>query len=569
MNLDFLRYDTIGYGTYMDGPYGKRLVTYADYTASGKPIGFLENYYLKLGETYANTHTEVDYTGRITTKLYQEAKDKIRQHVGANKNYCVLPIGTGATAAIEKLTKILGIYKTPEYWRQRKDFFAHYSFDLQSKNAITKYEAAFQAMRPVVFISSYEHHSNEIQWREGHAEVIKIGLNDEGLFDLEALKRKISDPKYKNRMKIGSFSAASNVTGVKSPVYEIAQIMHENGGYVFFDFAASAPYVEINMTKDSLIYFDGIYLSMHKFIGGTSASGILVLNKAVYKNGNAPCSTGGGTVKYVTNQDHRYLNNIEERETAGTPGIMQVIRAAMAFDLKETIGVPNIEKMEQSFITEALSRLTKNKNIEILGNLSPINRVGILSFNVRHKEGYLHHKFVSALLNDLFGIQCRAGCACAGPYGICLLNIDDQQVEGFKEALDADVNILKPGWVRVNFHYTLDQETFDYILSAINFVANYGHLFLAEYNLQCVKGSWQHRDFSLPENEELSLLDALLLQRKKLKLKRKNFKKQYQKYLDFAHKKSEALSQNHEKAVLFGTDYNPVLAWFYHQPAPL
>lgn len=538
MNFDDLRYDTIGYGCFMEGPYGKRLITYADYTASGKPVGFLENYFLKLGETYANTHTDDDFTGRYTTQLYLDAKEKIRKCVGANEKYCVFTVGTGATGAIDKIIKILGIYKTPEYFRKRNAYIEmSEKKNTDKKGFIISYENKFEQERPVVFISSYEHHSNEIQWREGYVEIVKIGLDQNGIFDLQSLKRKVNDAKYRNRIKIGSFSAASNVTGLKSPVYEIAKIMHQSGGYVFFDYAASAPYVEINMTKDEKSFFDGIYVSLHKFIGGTGATGVLILNRDLYNGHNVPCSTGGGTVKYVTNDDVEYLTDYEKREDAGTSGIMQVIRGAMALELKKLVGVNDIEKIEKDYVNKAMNELKTENNIEILGNKNPDKRLAILSFNVKYENGYLHHAFVSTLLNDLFGIQSRSGCLCAGPYMINLLDINKEDVNRYTEAIDSGFEIMKPGTSRVNFHYTLDKQTFYYIISAIKFVANYGYLFLKEYKMNCEKGTWIHKSMSSCDTVKLDIQNALSLERKKIKKRKKNYKSYYKKYMRYANKK--------------------------------
>lgn len=567
MSLDYLRYETIGYGSFMNGPYGKRIITYADYTASGKNLKFLENYYLKLNEIYANTHTEDDFTGKSITELYRDAIHKIKKSVGANSNYSVFSTGTGATGAIDKLTKILGVYKTPEYWRKRNEYIEKAGFSEGEKAIIRNFEENFNAKRPVVFISAYEHHSNEIQWKEGYAEVVKIGLDNDGLFDLDSLKKHVSNPKYKDRMKIGSFSAASNVTGIKSPVYEIAKIMHKNGGFVFFDYASCAPYVEINMTKDHESYFDGIYLSMHKFLGGPGSTGILVLNNELYNSSNAPCTVGGGTVKYVTDDDHEYLSQLEDRENAGTPGIMQVIRAAMAFELKDVIGVNNIEYTESMYIKKAFEELGKVGNIEILGNNDPNKRISIMSFNIKYKDGYLHHGFVSTLLNDLFGIQSRAGCSCAGPYGVKLLNIDKDRVEKFKEVIRAEINSMKPGWTRVNFHYTLDMATFDYIISAIKFIAEYGHEFLGEYSINCIEGSWKHKDTEWSEPAKLSILDALVLKKNNLKINKKSYKRYYKRYLGYAYKKRNMIKTNNEKHSLYGKADLPDIAWFYHVEA--
>lgn len=562
MNLNDLRNNILGYGHYFEGPFGKRLITYADYTASGKAVSFLETYFLELNKTYANTHTEDDFTGRYTTHIYHDAKNKIRYHVGADENYCVFPTGTGATGAIEKLTKILGIYQTPEYRCHRAHFLN--TLTAEEKQVLKSIDEKWHQERPLVFISAFEHHSNEIQWREGYAEVIKIGLTADGLFDLDELIEKVSLPEYRNRKKIGSFSAASNITGIKLPIYDIARVMHQVNGIVFFDFAACGPYVKIDMIKDEQAYFDGIYLSMHKFLGGPGSSGLLILNKAIYNKKISPCSTGGGTVQYVTHNDHRYLLNYEDREAAGTPGIFQVIRAAMAFELKNAIGIETIEKIEQQYITQAINRLSQEDSLQILGNTDPHNRLAILSFNITYKNGYLHHGFISTLLNDLFGIQSRAGCACAGPYGICLLNIDNNRVERFKEALHAGVNALKPGWTRVNFHYTLDQETFDYIIEAIIFVARFGHFFLKEYLMNPSKGTWTHKDtINVPHT--LQSIESLIQSKKTEPVKIDNIKSIYQNYLTTAQTKLNIRIQETCSLTLYDNHNFSDLAWFYHE----
>ncbi|OEH84560.1 hypothetical protein BHU72_08615 [Desulfuribacillus stibiiarsenatis] len=564
MDIDFFRYETLGYGSFMIGPFGKRLITYADYTASGKCLRFLENYYWNISESYANTHTEDDYTGKYTTELYNDAINKIRKLVRAGTNYSIIATGTGATGAIDKLSKILGIYKTPEYWRRRSDFFEKPNLSAKEKAIVQAFDKKFDANRPVVFISAYEHHSNELQWREGHAEVVKIGLDTNGLFDLNALKKHVSNPLYKHRMKIGSFSAASNVTGIKSPMYEIARIMHQYGGYVFFDFAASGPYVEIHMTKDNNCYFDGIYLSMHKFLGGPNSSGILIINNAIYNNQNSPTTAGGGTVRFVTNYDQEYLDDLERRETAGTPGIMQGIRAAMALELKHQIGEGKIEDIESVYIKKAFAELSKFDNIVILGNQNPINRIAIMSFLIRYKNGFLHHGFVSKLLSDLFGIQSRAGCDCAGPYGAKLLNLSYKKLERIREAIHLGHGAMKPGWTRVNFHYTLDQATFDYMIAAIQFVAVYGHQFLQEYLLNPTTGCWTHRNETTRKPVTLSFLDAIRLKRGSLKTKRKNYARQYRKYLLQAQKIKNKLPYTEDQVTLFGQQLFPDIAWFYY-----
>jgi selenocysteine lyase/cysteine desulfurase len=490
-----LRKETLGYTYSFNTPFGKRYMTYADYIASGRNLRFFERFLLHIQESYANTHTEDDITGKSTTKLLHEAEARIKAAVNGDESTCIISTGTGATGAIHKLQEILGI-SMPPHTRDR--------INSSLGDKANQFWQDLKKQQPVVFVSAYEHHSNEVTWRESLCEVVEIGLTDEGLFDLDELKTKLDLPEYKNRLKIGSFSAASNVTGIKSPVYDMARIMHAAGGIVCFDYAASAPYVEINMNKDKHSYYDALFISPHKFLGGPGANGILLFRKELYRSDLAPTCGGGGTVDYVSPTGHDFVNNIEEREKAGTPGTLQLIKAALAFDLKKEIGIDQLEKQEHQFISRAMKQLGAHKNIEILGNQDPEKRISIMSFNIRQGEKYLHPKFVTRLLNDLFGIQSRAGCSCAGPYGHHLLNIDNNLSSAYRQQILQGCNSLKPGWVRVGFHYSLSEDDFNFICDAIQFVADYGYRFLKLYSIELATGTWTHLD----ETEESPVLPS-------------------------------------------------------------
>ena len=357
------------------------------------------------------------------------------------------------------------------------------------------YEKEINRLKPVVFIGPYEHHSNDIMWREAIAEVVAIQLNHKGYIDLKDLKNTVSDPQYKERLKIGSFSAASNITGIKSPVYEIARIMHKYGGLVCFDYAASAPYVKINMNKDSESFFDAIFISPHKFVGGPGSSGILVINERIYDRTLAPTTAGGGTVDFVSRTTVDYSEDIEVRENAGTPGVLQTIKAALVIDLKDAIGIETIASKEREYTTRALMRLSKHSNIEILGPLDPKNRLSIVSFMIKHGNKKLHPKYITKLLNDLFGIQSRAGCMCAGPYGHLLLQITEEKSQQFRKIAQQGKLGFKPGWCRVNFYYLFSEVEFQFICQSIEFIADYGHLFLKDYSFNINSGEWVHINF--------------------------------------------------------------------------
>jgi selenocysteine lyase/cysteine desulfurase len=414
-----------------------------------------------------------------TTRFREDAREIIRTAVGGDARDCVIFAGSGATGAINKLIDILNL-RLPADLDARYHLASHIPED----------------ERPVVFIGPYEHHSNELPWRESIARVITIDEDADGHINLASLEKALIENE-KSPLKIGSFSAASNVTGIGTNTLAISTLLHQHGALAFWDFAAAAPYVKMEMNPVSdgpdagLGYKDALFLSPHKFIGGPGTPGVLVVKRALLKN-RVPSIPGGGTVAYVNSVTHQYITDPVHREEGGTPAIIESIRAGLVFQLKDAVGHELIREREGSFIQRAIQSWSANDDIRILGNRQAW-RLSIVSFIVKHGQGALHHNFVVSLLNDLFGIQARGGCSCAGPYGHRLLGIDLLTSHAFECAIVSGAEGIKPGWVRVNFNYFISEQVFDFILKAVHFVAREGYKFLPHYRFDLASGQWLPR----------------------------------------------------------------------------
>jgi selenocysteine lyase/cysteine desulfurase len=472
----YVRDSVIGRDDVIDGPFGPRPVIYADYTASGRSLAFIEDYIRDIVlPLYANTHTESSGTGLQTSRFREEARRIIGECVGAGDEHAVLFCGSGATHAIAKMIGVMGL-RVPSSFDDRYDVIA----------SIPAEE------RPVVFIGPYEHHSNELPWRESIADVVTIEEDADGHVSLEHLERELQ--RYADRpLLVGSFSAASNVTGILTDVAAVSTLLHRHGALSFWDFAAAAPYVSIDMQLahgGDLAYMDAIFISPHKLIGGPGTPGVLVARRELFGN-RVPDIPGGGTVRYVNPTDHDYHPEIEHREEGGTPAIVEAIRAGLVFQLKDAVGVDTIYRHEQDFVRRAIASWEESPNLDTLGS-HDAERLSILSFVVRHGEQHLHHNFVVALLNDVFGIQARGGCSCAGPYGHRLLGIDIEQSHEFRREASRGCEGIKPGWVRLSFNYFIAEATFQYIVDAVHFIAKRGAELLPLYRFEPDDGLWCH-----------------------------------------------------------------------------
>ncbi len=485
--LERIQKGLVGNGTGITTPFGQKPLIYADYTASGRAVSFIEeNIRHRVLPYYANTHTEASYTGAQSNRLREQARQQIRASVHGSAQDKVIFTGAGATAAINKLIDLLGLRRP-----------------LTTNDGTPLADLPKDEDRPVVFVGPYEHHSNELPWRESIAEVVSIPLTAVGHIDADALETELQ--RYAHRpLRIGSFSAASNVTGLRSDVVGLTRILKSNDALACWDYAAAGPYVTIDVNrKDAAI--DAVFVSPHKFIGGPGTPGVLVVKESIVTN-TVPAMVGGGTVKFVSPTDHSYVDDIERREEGGTPAIVESIRAGAVFALKSALGDEFIEEREAEQVAEAFGYFQKRPQLRVLGPCEE-PRLPIFSLRFEHAGKDLHYGFVAALLNDLFGIQARGGCSCAGPYGHHLLDINAVTSRRYEALVEDGFFGYRPGWVRLNFHYAAKKEEINYLLDAIGLLSEHGHRLLPSYRFDLRSGNWVHRDGQTePETQLADLL---------------------------------------------------------------
>jgi len=456
------RQNVIGGEQSFESPFGHRKIIYVDWTASGRAYRPIEERIQReMLPFVANPHTGATVTGTLMSSAYEKAKTIIKEHVHADSDDALIFCGNGMTAAVNKLQRILGL-RPPERL-----------MDYAKRNKLQFDEA----LRPVVFVTHMEHHSNHISWLETIADVIIIDANKKGNVDLGHFGHLLEQFSHRKN-KIAAITACSNVTGIETPYHKIAKLIHRHGGLCFVDFACSAPYTGIDMhptAKDS--HLDAIYFSPHKFLGGPGAAGVLIFNKSIYTN-TVPDQPGGGTVVYSNPwKVHEYVSDIEQREDGGTPPFLQGIKAAMCVRLKEEMGAENIKRREAELLKIVFERFSKMNNIEVLEG-SMKQRLGVVAFMVKD----VHYNLIVKMLNDRFGIQTRGGCSCAGTYGHLLLHVDEAQSYQILDSIRSGDLQCKPGWVRLSVHPTMTNAEIEFIMDAIELTAMHCHQWANDYS---------------------------------------------------------------------------------------
>lgn len=468
----------IGNDYTFEGPYGEKKIIYADWIASGRLYRPIEEKILEtFGPLVGNTHSESSVTGTTMTLAYHQAHEIIKKHCNASEDDVIITAGSGMTGMICKFQRLLGL-KVPE----------------QLKHYINLTED----LRPLVVTTHMEHHSNQTTWLETIADVIVLAPNSEGLVDLYDLEDELKKHEYR-QLKIGAFTACSNVTGIETQYYEMAKLMHKYGGYCFLDFACSAPYANIDLhPDDETMKLDAIFFSPHKFLGGPGSSGVMIFDSQLYKN-KVPDQPGGGTVDWTNPWgQHKFVSNIEAREDGGTPAFLQAIRAALCIKLKEEMGVDNMRKREDELIDIVFKEFPKIPGVHILAD-NVQKRLGAISFYVDN----IHYNLIVKLLNDRYGVQVRGGCSCAGTYGHYLLHVDPVLSKRITDKIDSGDLSEKPGWVRMSIHPTMTNKELYFIIDAIKEIVQNIDMWKTEYRYIATKNEFLHNLSNSHEIEKI------------------------------------------------------------------
>ncbi len=465
----------IGEDLIFNTPYGQKRMIYADWVASGRMYRPIEDLFVnEVAPFVANTHTETTSSGCCMTLAYMRSREIIKKHVNANDDDVLISSNSGMTGVVNKLQRILGL-------RLHEKF----------KDKITIED------KPLVICTHMEHHSNQTSWLETIADVRVIEPCPLGMVSCESLERILEANKHR-KLIIAAVTSCSNVTGVFTPYYEMAELVHQYGGYCFVDFACSAPYIDIDMHPSDRpnANLDAIYFSPHKFLGGPGSAGILLFNKVLYEN-RIPDNPGGGTVDWTNPWgEHKYYDKIEAREDGGTPAFLQTMRVAFAIQLKDQIGVDNIKAREKQMLDLIWPKLSAIPKLEILAN-NVKERLSVISFYFQD----IHFNLVVKLLNDRFGIQTRGGCSCAGTYGHYLLKVSEELSKTITHKINSGDLTMKPGWIRLSLHPIMSDEEVLFIGDALRQIGENHKEWSQDYIYHNSINEFVHKDCGVMETE--------------------------------------------------------------------
>ncbi|GGF60541.1 Selenocysteine lyase/Cysteine desulfurase [Mameliella alba] len=450
---DRIRAGLIGEDVQIEGPFGVHPLIYADYVASGRALTQVEDFVRdRVLPYYANTHTQASFCGEYMTRLREAARGEIARLTGAGDGMSVIFAGSGSTAGINRIVGLL---------------------DLPS--------LVSAGQRVVVLTGPYEHHSNILPWRETGAEVIEIAEAANGGVDMEDLSHALKASEDA-ALIVGTFSAASNVTGIVTDVDAVTRLLRAHGAFVVWDYGCAGPYCAMDMKAGTDAQKDAIVFSPHKFPGGPGSSGVAVIRDGIARRAT-PTLPGGGTVSFVSPWGHVYSNTLSAREEGGTPNVTGDIRAALALLVKEALDQEWLDKRQAELREKALNIWSQNDRIELLGQ-PDAQALPIFSFRVRDGQGGLvHHQFFTRLLSDRYGVQARGGCACAGPYGHRLLGLGRSESDATIEALERGEETAKPGWVRLNLSALMSDTKVNSIIEAVDNLARTAPDYVKDYRV--------------------------------------------------------------------------------------
>ncbi len=481
--IEDLRHGLIGDNITLPTAFGPKTLLYADYVASGRALRQVETFVLdNILPYYANAHTEASFCGAYMTRLREDARRTIAELVNAGPDCHVIFAGSGATAGFNKIVRLLEIS-----------------------------ERVVAGERIVVLIGPYEHHSNILPWRESGADVVEVPERADGGFDLGALEDALRAAAGAD-LVIGSFSAASNVTGIITDPDPVTRMLKRSGALAIWDYACAAPYLPMNMTPAADCAKDAIVFSPHKFPGGPGASGVFVIRDTIVRR-MIPTAPGGGSVSFVSPWDHTYSSSVEAREEAGTPDCIGDIRAALVMLIKEAVGVDAILARDEELRLKALDAWRDVPQIQLLGQHPAVIALPIFSFQVRDASGApFHHQLFTRMLSDIHGIQVRGGCACAGPYAHRLLFIDETTSASLQQKLRAGQETERPGWVRLNLSYLHSDAQVEKIISAVSDLARTCSEWQSAYTVDTATARFRPKgdpsDMTLPAHADRETLTS-------------------------------------------------------------